>query len=210
MIGTRKTMLGATRRWGRWILIALMIFWIYMGSSVLQSTSSVAFKFILLGGVLAITEALIGISIAMGEVFPFALGLVFFGALLSNIPFLRLGALNIPPDHWKLVVALAGCGMLIFSRWINDIAERVPLFHGFTMPKIATRNSGPDPSGHKVEVTVRVARPGSSISARRERILRIRHVKKDPGKAEQCAENTSGRKAGKFNEPDHKLPFWVR
>lgn len=75
MIGTRKTMLGATRRWGRWILIALMIFWIYMGSSVLQSTSSVAFKFILLGGVLAITEALIGISIAMGEVFPFALGL---------------------------------------------------------------------------------------------------------------------------------------
>jgi len=200
----------ATRTWGRWILIALMILWVYMASSVLQSTSSVALKFILLGGVLAITEALIGISIAMGEVFPFALGLVFFGVLLSNVPFLHLGALNFPPDHWKLVVALAGCGMLIASRWINDIAQRLPFFHGFKIPTPVTRDSGPDSRGQKVEITVRVARLGSSISSRRERVVRIRHPKKSPWHAEQCAENTSDAEVTKYSEPDHKLPFWVR
>lgn len=200
----------ATRTWKRWVLITLMILWIYSASNVLESTSSVALKFILLGGVLAITEALVGISIAMGEVFPFALGLVFFGVLLSNIPFLHLGALNFPPDHWKLAVALAGCGMLISSRWINDIAERLPFFHGFKMPKPVTRDSGPDPRGQKVEITVRVARVDSSISPRRERMVRIRHPKKSLRNAEQCAESTSDGGVSKYTEPDHKQPFWVR
>lgn len=177
-------MYAATRPWGRWILIALMILWIYMASSVLESTSSVALKFVLLGGVLAITEALIGTSIAMGEVFSFALGLVFIGVLLSNIPFLHLGALKIPPDHWKLAVALAGCGMLISSRWINDTAERLPLFHGFKIPKPVTRDSGPDSKSQKVETTVRVARVDSTVSPRRERIVRIRHPNNSPWNAE--------------------------
>ena len=200
----------ATRTWKRWVLITLMILWIYSASSVLESASSVALKYILLGGVLAITEALVGISIAMGEVFPFALGLVFFGVLLSNIPFLHLGALNFPPDHWKLAVALAGCGMLICSRWINDIAERLPFFHGFKMPKPVTRDSGPDPRGQKVEITVRVARVDSSISPRRERIVRIRHPNRSQRNGEQCAESTSDGGVSKYNEPDHKQPFWVR
>lgn len=200
----------ATRTWKRWVLITLMILWIYSASSVLESTSSVALKYILLGGVLAITEALVGISITMGEVFPFALGLVFFGVLLSNIPFLHLGALNFPPDHWKLAVALAGCGMLISSRWINDIAERLPFFHGFKMPKPVTRDSGPDPRGQKVEITVRVARVDSSISPRRERMVRIRYFKKSQRNGDQCAESTSDGGVNKYNEPDHKLPFWVR
>lgn len=200
----------ATSTGKRWILVALMILWIYLASIVLQSTAFVALKFILLGGVLAITEALIGISIAMGEVFPFALGLVFFGVLLSNIPFLRLGTLNFPPDNWKLVVALAGCGMLISSRWINDTAERLPLFDGFKGPKPATRDSGPGSRGPKVEITVRVARLGSSISSRRERIVRNRHPQKSPWNAEPSTENMSDGEVRKYNEPDHKLPFWVR
>jgi hypothetical protein len=200
----------ATRTWKRWILIALMILWIYIASSVLENTSSAALKYILLGGILAITEALAGISIAIGAIFPFALGLVFFGVLLSNIPFLHLGALNLPPDHWKLVVALAGCGMLISSRWINDIRERFPFFHGFKMLRPVTRDSGPDSRGQKVEITVRVARVDSSISPRRERIVRIRHPKKSLRNAEQCAESTSDGGVSKYNEPDHKLPFWVR
>ena len=199
----------ATRTWKRWVLITLMILWIYSASSVLESTSSVALKYILLGGVLAVTEALVGISIAMGEVFPFALGLVFFGVLLSNIPFLHLGALNFPPDHWKLAVALAGCGMLISSRWINDIAERLPLFHGFKIPKPVTRDSGPDSKSQKVEITVRVARLGSN-SSRRERIVRIHHPKNSPWNTEPSAESTSDGGVNKYNEPDHKLPFWVR
>jgi len=194
----------------KWILVALMILWIYLASSVLQSTAPAALKFILLGGVLAITEALIGISIAMGEVFPFALGLVFFGALLSNIPFMQLGTLNFPPDHWKLVVALAGCGMLILSLWINDIAERRPLFHGFKISKPVTRDSGPDSRSQKVEITLRVARLGSFISSRRERIVRIRHPQKSPWNAEPSRENMSDGEVRKYNEPDHKLPFWVR
>jgi hypothetical protein len=62
-----------------WLLFALMISWIYLASRLFQRASSEVLKFTLLGGVPVITEALIGISIAMGEVFPFALGLAFFG-----------------------------------------------------------------------------------------------------------------------------------
>lgn len=193
-------MTRTTRSWTGWILIALMIAWMYLASRVLQAASSDALKFTLLGALLAITGVLIGISIAAEEIFPFALGLVFFGTLLSNIPLFRLQSLQFPPDHWKMAIALAGCGMLICSRWIHKIAERLPPFHNAT-----TSHSIPLPSDPKVEITVRLAHRGLSIVPRRRRVRtsNASHVDHKIG-------NASAGSEGRYDKRDHKVPFWVR
>lgn len=203
-------MIRTTHTWKEWLLVALMISWIYLASGLLQSTSSEILKFILLGGVLAITEVLIGISIAMGEVFPFVLGLVFFGALLSNIPFLHLGALDFPPDHWKLLVALAGCAMLICSQWINQVSGRLPLPRGFRRPKVETSDFIADPPDQKVEITVRMAHREFAIPPQRRCIVSIRQPRKSVSSVEAAPGNTSHGGIPRHEERDHKLPFWVK
>jgi uncharacterized membrane protein YphA (DoxX/SURF4 family) len=203
-------MIRTTHTWKRWLLVGVMISWIYLASSLLQSASSEVLKFTLLCGVLAITEVLIGISIAAGEVFPFALGLVFFGTLLSYIPFFHLHSFNFPPDHWKLAVALAACAVLINSRWINQVAEHLALPHGFKTTKVETSDSIPDPPDQKVEITVRMARREFAILPRRRCIVSIRHPRKSAPIVKEALENTSAGGIWKHQDRDHKLPFWVR
>lgn len=203
-------MIRTTHTWKGWLLVALMISWIYLASRLLQSASSEVLKFTLLGGVLAITELLIGISIAAGEVFPFALGLVFFGTLLSYIPFFHLDSVNFPPDHWEMAVALAACAMLICSRWINQAAEHLPLSYGFKTPKVETSDSIPDPPDQKVEITVRMARREFAVQPGRRCIVSIRHPRKSAPRVKEALENTSDGGIWKHQDRDHKLPFWVR
>ena len=203
-------MIRTTHTWKGWLLVALMISWIYLASRLLQSASSEVLKFTLLGGVLAITEVLIGISIAAEEVFSFALGLVFIGTLLSYIPFFHLHSLNFPPDHWKMAVALAGCAMLICSRWINQIAEHLPLPHGFRTPKVETSDFIPDPPDQKVEITVRMAHREFAIPPGRRCIVSIRQPRKSASSVEAALGNTSDGGIRRHEEHDHKLPFWVK
>lgn len=203
-------MIRTTHTWKGWRLVALVISWIYLASWLLQNTSSEVLKFILLGGVLAITEVLIGISIAMGEVFPFVLGLVFFGALLSNIPFLHPDAMNFPPGHWKLLVALAGCTMLVCSRWINQIAGHLPLLRGFKRPQGETSDFIPDPPDQKVEITVRMAHRGFAIPLQTRCIVSIRHPRENASSVETGLGNASHGGIRRNEKHDHKLPFWVK
>lgn len=49
-------MIRTTHIWKKGLLIALMISWLYIASSTLQSTSSDVLKFAVLGGVLAVTH----------------------------------------------------------------------------------------------------------------------------------------------------------
>lgn len=193
-------MTQSARSWKRWILIVLMMAWMYLASSVLQVASSEALKFTLLGGFLAVTEVLIGISIAAGELLPFALGLVFFGTLLSNIPLFDLQSLKLPPDQWKMAVALAGCAMLISSRWIQKIAERLPLFRN-----AKTSHSIPLPSNPKVEITVRLVYRGLSLGPRRRWVRRS-----NASRADEKIGNPPGGSVRSYDKQDHKLPFWVR
>lgn len=192
-------MIRTTHTWKEWLLVALMISWMYLASGLLQSASSEVLKFTLLGGVLAITEVLIGISIAMGKVFPFALGLVFFGTLLSYIPFVHLHSLNFPPDHWKMAVALAACAMLISSRWINQIAEHLPLPHAFKRLKVETSDFIPDPPDQKAEITVGMTHREFAIPPGRRCIVSIRQPRNAPDGGIR-----------RHEERDHKLPFWIK
>ena len=72
------------------------------------------------------------------------------------------------------------------------------------------RDSGLDSRGQKLEITVSLARLGSSMSSRRKCIVRIRHPQKSPLHAEPSAENSADGEVRRYNEPDHKLPFWAR
>lgn len=204
-IERHNTMTRAARTWRRWTLIALMIAWIYLASSVLQGVASIALNFTLLGVFLAVTEVLTGISIAAGEVLPFALGLVFFGTLLSNIPFFHLQLVNVPPDHWKIAVALAGCAMLIGSRWINEVIEHLPLLREFKTSNTGISHSIPNPSDHKIEITVRVAHRGFSIFPRRRRVRRS-----NASHVDEKIVHASGGSEMRYDRHDHKVPFWVR
>lgn len=203
-------MIRTTHTWKGWLLVALIISWIYVASRLLQSASSEVLKFTLLGGVLAITAVLIGISIAAGEVFPFALGLVFFGTLLSYIPFFHLHSLNFPPDHWKMAVVLAGCAMLICSRWINRIAEHLPLPHAFKRLKVETSDFIPDPPDQKAEMTVRMAHREFAIPSGRRCIVSIRQPRKSASSMEVAFRNASDGGIRRHEERDHKLPFWIK
>jgi hypothetical protein len=115
----------------KWIPIIVMVGWIYVGSSLLENAASNAIKYTLLGAVIATTEVLIGLSIAAGQVFPFALGLVFLGTLLSSIPLFHAGSFTFPPDHWKVAGALAGSAALLLSPWIRRMVRRLSILHGF-------------------------------------------------------------------------------
>lgn len=123
-------MMQAANTWRKWIPIVVMVSWIYVGSNLLQNATSAAVNYILLGGTIGVTEVLIGQSIATQQLFPFAAGLIFIGTLLSSIPLFHAGSVSLPPDHWKIAVALAGSTALLFSPRIKRMIRHLSIFHG--------------------------------------------------------------------------------
>lgn len=203
-------MMRTARAWNAWILIALTIFWIYLDLNVFQSALSVALKFILLGAALTVTAGLIGISIAAREAFPFALGLVFFGALVSNIPSFHFDRPNITPEQWKVAAVLAGCGLLVCSQWIKALTDRNPIIQKFKMPYAETPVSRSYLSGQRVKIIVRLPHHRFAVEPGRRCIVGIQRQRK---RAQGEDLSTRGILDGAVQ--DHhvrgrKLPFWVR
>lgn len=194
----------------KWLLIVLVISWIYLASSMLQEISSVALKFIFLGGAIAITEVLIAISIAVGEVFPFALGLVFFGTLLSNIPVFHLPSLSLPSAQSKAALALIACGVLLFSRWINDTTKRIPLLHGLRVSSKSTSHSDPYTCIREFEMTAGPKHHRIFDSLAGQRVISIQSAKKSILIPDEKTRSASSSHIQGHNRRDHKLPFWVR
>jgi hypothetical protein len=86
-----------------------MISWPYFVFRVLPGASSVVLMVTISGGITADMEVLRGIFIAAGEAFPCALEVVIIGMLLAHISFFNPKSLDLLPEHWRMVIALAGC-----------------------------------------------------------------------------------------------------
>jgi hypothetical protein len=106
--------------WRKWIPIIAMIAWIYAASRTPQNVASPSVKYTLVGAAIGSTVVLIGLSIAAEQIFPFAAGLIFLRTLLSSISLFHTGSFSVPPDHWKIAVALAGAATLSLSPCIRS------------------------------------------------------------------------------------------
>ena len=195
--------------WRKWIPILVMIAWIYTASKSLQTEASAAIKYTLLGGVIGITEVLVGLSIAAGQVFSFAAGLIFIGTLLSSIPLFHAGSFKFPPDHWKIAVALAGTAALLLSPWLRRMVQRL-----FILQQLDLLDRRQEPklgrdSGEHANILIRLDRGFDFLLTPRCTVT-IHHPKKGARCAAHAVENASDRSERRPSLHDHKLPFWVR
>lgn len=197
--------------WRKWIPIIVMVSWIYVASGLLQNAVSAAVKYALLGGVIGITEVLIGLSVAAGQVFPFAAGLIFLGTLVSSIPLFHAGSLSFPPDHWKIGVALAGSAALMSAPWIRRMLQRLSIRGGReSLDEKAELRLGGDSRDEGIGIMIRLNSHGLELMRKPRCIVTIRHPRKRTCCALQTLGKTSGQSERRTGEHDHKLPFWIR
>jgi uncharacterized membrane protein YphA (DoxX/SURF4 family) len=201
-------MMKPAGKWRRWIPIVVMIAWIYAASSLLQNAASAATKYTILGGVIGITEVLVGLSIAAGQVFPFAAGLIFLGTLLSCLPLSHAGSFSFPPDHWKIAVALAGSVALFLSPWIRRMVQRLSTQQLASLDERQEPKRGRD-SREDVRILIRLDR-GFDFFRKSRCTVTILHPKESERSAAHALEKASKRSERRPSLPDHKLPFWVR
>ena len=188
-----------------------MVSWIYVASGLLQNAAPAAVKYALLGGVIGITEALIGLSIAAGQVFPFATGLIFLGTLVSSIPLFHAGSLSFPPDHWKICVALAGSAALMSAPWIRRMLQRLSIHGGReSLDEKAELKLGGDSRDEEIGIMIRLDSHGLELVRTPRCIVTIRHPRKRACRALQTLGKTSDRSERRTGAHDHKLPFWIR
>ena len=198
------------RAWNTWTLIALTIFWIYLDLNVFQSAISGALKFVLLGAMLTVTAGVIGISIAAREAFPFALGLVLFGTLLSSVPSFHLDGTNIFPNQWRVAAVLAGCGLLVCSRWIKELSDQNPFSQKLKTPSSKTLGPRSYLSGQKVEIIVRLPNRRFAFEPGRRSIVDIQHQRRRVQSVDVGARGILDVSAQDHHAHGRKLPFWVR
>lgn len=197
--------------WRKWIPIIVMVSWIYVASGLLQNAVSAAVKYALLGGVIGITEVLIGLSIAAGQVFPFAAGLIFLGTLVSSIPLFHAGSLSFPPDHWKIGVALAGSAALMSAPWIRRMLQRLSIHGGReSLDGKAELKLGGDSRDEGIGIMIRLDSHGLELMRKPRCIVTIRHPRKRACGALQTLGKTSDQSERRTGGHDHKLPFWIR
>ncbi len=197
--------------WRKWIPIIVMVSWIYVASGLLQNAASATVKYALLGGVIGITEVLIGLSIAAGQVFPFAAGLIFLGTLVSSIPLFHAGSLSFPPDHWKIGVALAGSAALMSAPWIRRMLQRLSIRSGReSLDGKAELKLGGDSRDEGIGIMIRLDSYGLELVRKPRCIVTIRHPRKRACGALQTLEKTSDQSERRTGEHDRKLPFWIR
>lgn len=197
--------------WRKWIPIIVMVSWIYVASGLLQNAASATVKYALLGGVIGITEVLIGLSIAAGQVFPFAAGLIFLGTLVSSIPLFHAGSLSFPPDHWKIGVALAGSAALMSAPWIRRMLQRLSIRSGReSVDGKAELKLGGDSRDEGIGIMIRLDSHGLELMRKARCIVTIRHPRQRTCGALQTLGKTSCRSEQHTGEHDHKLPFWIR
>ena len=193
----------------RWISIIVMISWIYVGSSLLQNAASATVNYILLSGIIGVTVVLIGLSIAVGQVFPFAAGLIFLGTLLSSIPLPHAGSFRFPPDHWKIAVVLAGSAALFLPPWIRSRVEHLSIPHRLVfLDEKPELKAGRD-SNEDVQILIRLDR-GFDCLRKPRCTVTVRHTKKSSRSAAETYKSDADRLEQRSAEHDHKLPFWVR
>lgn len=194
--------------WRRWIPIFVMIAWIYAASSLLQNAAPNTVTYTLLGGVIGITGVLVGLSIATGQFFPFAVGLIFLGTLLSSIPLFHAGSFTFPPDHWKVAVALAGSGALLLSPWIGRTVRRLSMLHAFnSLDGRAEPKSGPA-SREDVQILIRLD-SGLDLMPNQRCTVTIRRPRESV-RTDEVVKSDSESGGWRSAEHDHKMPFWVR
>lgn len=197
--------------WRKWIPIIVMVSWIYVASGLLQNAASAAVKYALLGGVIGITEVLIGLSIAAGQVFPFAAGLTFLGTLVSSIPLFHAGSLSFPPDHWKIGVALAGSAALMSAPWIRRMLQCLSIRGGReSLDGKAELKLGGDSRNEGIGIMIRLDSHGLAFIRKPRCIVTVRHPRKRACGALQTLGKTSDQSERRTREHDHKLPFWIR
>jgi hypothetical protein len=197
--------------WRKWIPIIVMVSWIYVASGLLQNAASATVKYALLGGVIGITEVLIGLSIAAGQVFPFAAGLIFLGTLVSSIPLFHAGSLSFPPDHWKIGVALAGSAALMSAPWIRRMLQRLSIRSGReSLDGKAELKLGGDSRDEGIGIMIRLDSHGLELVRKPRCIVTIRHPRQRTCGALQTLGKTSCRSEQHTGKHDHKLPFWIR
>jgi uncharacterized membrane protein YphA (DoxX/SURF4 family) len=199
----------AAGTWRKWIPIIVMIAWIYVGSSLLQNEAPNAIRYTILGAVIGITEVLIGLSIAAGQVFPFATGLVFLGMLLLSIPLFHAGFLTFPPDHWKLAVALAGSAALLLSSWIRRTLRYLSIPHRFEYFDRRPESKLGLASREDLQILIKLNRNFDFLRKRRCTVI-IRHPRGSARNGADVLKRDSERRERHSVEHDHKLPFWVR
>jgi uncharacterized membrane protein YphA (DoxX/SURF4 family) len=202
--GRDGDIMQAAGTWRKRIPIIVMILWIYVGSSLLRHAASAAIRYPILGAVTGITEVLVGLSIAAGQVFPFAAGLIFLGTLLSSIPLFHSGSFAFPPDHWRLAVALAGSAALMLSPWIRRMVGRLSVLH---RPEyLDGRSESKLGCASREDVQIMIKLDPDFDTLRKPRCsVTIRHLGESARSAAEIHKRDSDRA-----EHDHKLPFWVR
>ncbi|HEU5352550.1 MAG TPA: hypothetical protein VFU55_13225 [Terracidiphilus sp.] len=202
-------MLKPAGTWRKWIPTIVMVSWVYVASSLLLYEASATVNCILLGGIIGFTVVLIGLSIAVGQVFPFATGLIFLGTLLSSISLLDAGSFSFPPDHWKIGVVLAGSAALVLSPWIRRIIKHPSILHRRVFldekpePRVERDSKG------DVQILIKLDRNFDFLRKPRC-IVTIRSPRRSARSAGEMLKSDSDRRERPSAEHDHKLPFWVR
>lgn len=186
-----------------------MVAWIYAASNLLQNAAPDAVKYTLLGGVIGITGVLVGLSIAAGQFFPFAAGLIFLGTLLSSIPRFHTGSFTFPPDHWTIAVALAGSTALLLSPWIRRMAQRLSILQQLASLDRRQESKPERDSKEDVRILIRLDR-GFDFFRKPRCTVTIRHPKESARSTAHMLANTSEHSQRRPALHDHKLPFWVR
>lgn len=198
---------GAT--WRNWILILVMIAWIYLASSLLKSAASPAVKYTVLG-VIGITEILIGLSIAVEQVFPFAVGLLFLGTLPTNLQLFHVSSFTFPSDRSEIAVVPAAIVALLLSPWIGRVIHRLSFVGRF---ELLDREEEPpcrcDPRDEDVEILIRLDHLGVDLLRKPRCIVTIRHRSKFACSTPTSV-NASGCRGQHAGLHDHKLPFWIK
>jgi hypothetical protein len=207
--GRDGSMMKPAGTWRKWIPIVVMVLWIYVASGLLLNAVSATVNHGFLGGIIGVTVVLIGLSIAAGQVFPFAAGLIFLGTLLSSIPLLHAGSFSFPPDHWKIGVVLAGSAALFLSPWIKRMIGHLSILHRFAFldeepePKVG-RDSKED-----VQILIRLNR-GFDFWRKPRCTVTLRYPRKGARGAAEMLKDDTDRRERRSAEHNHKMPFWIR
>lgn len=174
-----------------WFLNAAILSRVYLAIHLLLDALAGPWKFNCASGMIAITEVLLGASIASGTMVPFAAGLVFFGALISKIPAYHLHFSRVVPDPWEMTVVLATSAILMCSAWITKFAERLSVPHQFELLGRHERSKAEvDLFDENVAITIRIDDRGFDIFRRPRCTVTIRFPKNGVCSAERRAGDT--------------------